>query len=363
MGHQIATVQKDVSSYRTGSERALIGRMGKEFAQVAKGDGVVKEVTDTNLIVEYKDGTTDTFRIGSSVVNAEGTRYPHELKTMLKPKDKVKAGDLLYYNDGFFVPSAIEKNKVDYSLGLNAFVAFREANYTIEDSAAISENLSKRMGTQVIKMRTKVMEFDQEISQIVKVGDKVDLDTPLALIEDGFTSEMDKDELAQALKRYSSNIVRAGDVGVVSHIEVFYNGEIDDMSPSLKALTTKSENARRKLAKEKGEKFFPNKVERNVRIDGNQVEAQQAILVFHVTATLGMGVVDKLVFASQLKSTVGKVLFGENKTLEGEEIDSIFGALSGLNRMVLSVYKQGAVNTYLRYVGEEAYKMFTGKGK
>lgn len=338
----------------------MISRMGKEFGQVAEQDGKIIEVTKSRIKVQYKDGTEGSFGIGTSVANAEGTLYPNELKTLLKEGDKVKKGDVLYYNAGFFKPSELEPGKVDYSFGLNAFVAFREANYTIEDSCAISEGLSKRMGSKVIKMKSKVVEFDQHISSIVKVGDKVDLDSHLLLIEDEFTREMEKDELANALKRYSANHLKAGVVGTVSHIEVFYNGEVESMSDSLRSITNRSESARRAKAKDNDEAYHPNKVERHMRIDGRQIEEYQASIVFHITVDVGMGVVDKLVFASQLKSTVGKVLFGNNQTLEGEPIDAIFGALSGINRIVLSVYKQGAVNTYLRYVGEEVYKRYKG---
>lgn len=360
MGHQISTVHKDVQSYRTGSERSMIGRMSQEFGAIAKDQGVVKSADSKHIVIEYKDGTEDRYQIGNIEVSAEGTYYPHLLKTTLKSGDKVKEGDVLYYNDNFFVPSELDKGKVDYSLGINTFTAFREANYTIEDSCAISEDLGRKLKTSVTKVKSKVVNFDQEVSNVLMPGDKVDLDTVLFQIQDGFTDEMDDDELAQALQRYSAFILKSGVVGVINKVEVAYNGEPEEMSESLRHLTALSEKTRKQTAKHKGEQYHPNKTNRYVRIDGQQVESKQAIIIYHIALDLGMGVADKLVFASQLKSTVGQVLFGENKTLEGEPIDAIFGALSGINRTTLSVYKQGGVNTFLRYVGEEAYKLWKG---
>lgn len=358
MGHQISTKDFDIAPYRTGGERTMIGRMPQEFGQVAKGDGVITEATGKIIQVEYKDGTKASFQIGDISVNAEGTFYPHTLKTPLAKGSKVKKGDVLYYNANFFKESTLDKGAVDYSTGILAYTAFREANYTIEDSCAISEELSGRLETVITKLRSKVVNFDQEVDGLMKVGQSVELDTPLFQIKDAFTAEMDKDDLARALSRFSTHVLKADIVGVVSRVEVYYNGDIMEMSDSLAKATRTSEAVRRETAKVKDEKFYPNVVNRYVRIDSRQLESKQALIVYHISVTLGTSVADKLVFASQLKSTIGQVLFGKNTTLDGEGLDAIFGAISCINRTVLSVYRQGAVNTYLRYLGEDAYKLW-----
>lgn len=358
MGHQISTKEFDIAPYRTGGERSMIGRMSKEFGQVAKGEGTVVELTDKVIKIEYKDKSVASFQLGEISVNAEGTFYPHTLKTSLKKGDKLKKGDVLYYNANFFQPSTLDKGAVDYSLGVLAFTAFREANYTIEDSCAISEALSLRLQTTVSKLRSKVVNFDQDVAEVMKVGQTVELDTPLFQITDAFTAEMDKDDLAKALSRYSTHVLKADIVGTISKVEVFYNGDTIDMSESLLKTTRASESVRREVAKNKGETFHPNVVNRYVRIDGQQLETKQALIVYHISVSLGTSVADKLVFAAQLKSTIGQVMFGKNTTLDGEPVDAMFGAISGINRTVLSVYRQGTVNTYLRYLGEDAYKLW-----
>lgn len=360
LGHQIATRKKDIQSYRTGGERSMIGRMGKEFGAVASDAGKVIEKTKTKLVVKYQDGKEVSYRIGSTELSAEGTYYPHTLTTQLALGDSVKKGDVLYYNDGFFVPSPFDPKKVDYCFGVDTYVAFREANYTIEDSCAIDAEFAEGMSTSVTKVKSKLADFDQDITNVLKVGEKVDLDSPLFQLRDAFTQGMDEDELTAAVQHFAALSPSADVVGIINRVEVFYNGEIEEMSESLRELTLVSEKKRKQEASDAGETFYPNKVNRFVRIDGTQIESKQALIVYHITINLGMGISDKLVFANQLKSTVGKVLFGKNRTLHGERLDAIFGALSGINRTVTSVYKTGGVNTYLRYVGEETYTRYFG---
>lgn len=76
-----------------------------------------------------------------------------------------------------------------------------------------------------------------------------------------------------------------------------------------------------------------------------------------------MGIGDKLVFGNQGKSTVGEVLSGNTRTLDGRVIDSIFGAKSFIDRMILSPFKNGLTNSFLINVGELAADMYFGEEK
>jgi hypothetical protein len=62
-----------------------------------------------------------------------------------------------------------------------------------------------------------------------------------------------------------------------------------------------------------------------------------------------------------MKSTVGEILIGSNRTLEGEFIDAIFGAKSVIDRIVTSPFDIGTTNTVLRFIGEEAYADYFGE--
>ncbi|MFO5890598.1 hypothetical protein ACLBSJ_32800, partial [Klebsiella pneumoniae] len=80
--------------------------------------------------------------------------------------------------------------------------------------------------------------FDQTIRDMVKVGDHVDLNSILCIIEDPETAahSLYDEASIETLRKLSAYSPRAKLVGTVSKIECFYHGEIDDMTPSLQAL-------------------------------------------------------------------------------------------------------------------------------
>lgn len=345
-------------------ERALVSRLGPEFAQVAKGDGKVIDKDETHIAVEYSEGDVVRIPLGLIPTSAEGTLYPNMLVSDLEVGDTVKKYDVLTYNSGFFKPSPLDPRRVDYMGGCVGRVVLREATYTVEDSSSISEAFAKRMQTSVIKSKSvHIGDFRQEVSGMLQVGDEVDLKTILCTIEDAVSADagLYDEKTRETLKNWAAMTPRAGVVGKVSGIEVYYNGDIEDMSESLQKIVAANEKRRRRQAKRLGVEYTTGHVGRNVRIDGTTLEADQVLIQFFITTPVGMGIGDKLVVANQAKSTVGEILFGENRTLEGEEFDLIFGAKSFIDRILVSPFGIGSTNTTLRYIGELGYEMYFGK--
>lgn len=99
-------------------ERALVARLGPEFAQTATGSGVIVEKDDDHIAVEYKGGEIIRIPLGSVNTNAEGTLYPNQLVSSLEVGDKVKQFDVISYNAGHFKVSPLDKHRVDYMLSL-----------------------------------------------------------------------------------------------------------------------------------------------------------------------------------------------------------------------------------------------------
>lgn len=363
-GHGIAAAGYECQALRTGMGRAIVSRMGPEFAQVAQNHGEVIEKSEDHIVVKYKDGVEQRVPLGLIHTSAEGSMYPNTLATSLEVGDKVKPFDVISYNTGFFKQSPFDPRRVDYMEGCNARIAIREATYTVEDSSSISVDFAKRMLTQVSKPKSvKISDFHQNVTGLVKVGDSVDLDTILCTIEDTVSSDagLYDEATREALRRWSAMTPRAKVVGKVEKIEVFYNGDIEDMSESLQKIVAESEKSRKRLAKKLGVEYTTGYVPRNVRIDGANLEQDQAIIIIHITTPVGMGIGDKLVVGNQGKSTVGEILFGNNRTLEGENVDVIFGAKSFIDRIITSPFVNGTTNTLMRYIGESAYEMYFDK--
>ena len=94
------------------------------------------------------------------------------------------------------------------------------------------------MGMEVTKKVPVFVKFDNEIHRLVKVGQKVTLDDLLCIIEDPITStnSMFDEESIMMLQSLGAMTPKAKKNGVVERIEVFYNGDKEDMSESLRAI-------------------------------------------------------------------------------------------------------------------------------
>lgn len=257
----------------------------------------------------------------------------------------------------------LEKKKVDYMSGCLARTALREAGYTLEDSCAVSSELAERLKTTSAEAHPVRIAFNEEISNLVKVGTKVEIGDPLCLIEDSVSSSIGAfdEETRKSLSLLSSMSPTSKVAGVVSHIEIHYKGDIGSMTPSLSKLTKGLENKRKQLAKQMDEQYIPNEVNGDVRIAGHTVGTDEAILIIYVKHDVPAGIGDKLVFGNQGKSTIGEVLGGNTRTIQGEKIDAIFGAKSFIDRIITSPFKNGLCNSYLMALGDVAYEMWVGK--
>lgn len=360
-GHGIMAEGYEVPSARTGMERVIPGRSTPEFCVTAEAKGEVIELSDDHIAVKYDDGRVVRHTLGLIHTKAEGSAYPNNITTVLKLGDKFSEFDTITYNSGFLKPDPINPRRVDYMAGCMARIALREATYTLEDSCSISIDFAQRMRTYVSKDKPIHVDFDQEITGLVKVGDQVDLKTILCNIRgavsssDGLYGEDDSDVMA----RLTAMMPEAGAVGVVSKIEVFYCGDIDDMSESLQAIVSNYEKDLRRKARRLGQEYVSGQIPRGVRVSGNALENHQAVIIVHMTVAVPMGTADKLVVGNQMKSTVGETLFGNNRTLTtNEPIDMIFGAKSPIDRIILGPFSGGSTNTLMRYLGEAAHAMY-----
>ena len=59
-------------------------------------------------------------------------------------------------------------------------------------------------------------------------------------------------------------------------------------------------------------------------------------------------------FGNQLKTIIGRVMTGENRTVDGEDIDAIFGYVSISNRIVRSPEIIGTSNKLMQLITQKA---------
>lgn len=358
--HVISSDGYRESPISTGYDHVLAHRVDEIFAVPASKAGEVIERTDTHIVIANEDGTFEHLDLTTQYGISAGSVYPQKQDSTFQLGDKVKPGDILKFNSGFFKPSRFEPRQVQWKAGVIARTALMEASYTLEDSSAIDDWLAGQLGSEVTKVKTIVVQFGQQLRNLVKQGDHTDISSILCTIEDAVTAEagLFSDEDLETLRKMGSAAPLAGAVGEVSKIEVFYHGDPDDMSDSLLELVTAHDKSRRKVAKRLGKPVVTGQVDQSLRIDGNGLELDHVAIKVYITHREGMGVGDKAVFCNQMKTVVGHRLSGINETKSGARLNAIFGAKSVMDRIVSSALLIGMSISVQRAIGEKAAEMW-----
>lgn len=346
---------------RTGADEVLASRTDDLFAAVAKSKGKVTAVGDRAIMVAYDDGSTQSVQLGRRYGTVAALTLPHEVVTPLKVGDEVDEGQIITYNSHFFELNPLTKNKsVTWKAGCMLNVAMLESPDTLEDSCAISAKAAALSETETTEIRQIVVDFKDTIHGLVEPGSVVDVEDILCTIEDPVTAQSNlfDDESISTLRLLAASTPRAKVKGEVEKIEVFYHGDIDDLSPSLMELAQESDRNRKRLARDLKIKYTSGRVDGSLNIEGNNLAPDQAVIRVYITSKRPASQGDKFVFANQLKTIVGRVMHGVNRTESGEDIDAIFGYLSASDRIVRSPEIIGTTNKVAHLITQDAIKAY-----
>ena len=358
--HSIACDGYQPSFLRTGYEHVVAHRATGSFSKVARTDGKVLWVTDAGMAVEYNDGSKESFELGRVFGKSGDLNIPHELASVYAAGDTFKQNDVLAYNISFFEKDRFNPKTVVWKNSLLARVALMESRQTHEDASSISRELAEKLTSRVTKIKNVVLTFDQHVRNMLQVGDTVDNDTILCYIEDELTagSKLFDDDSLNTLKNLSRQAPSAKMQGVIEKIEIFYYGDIEDMTDSLRDAVMKSDQALRKSFKMQGKKVTSGQVDESFRIDGESLQLDSLAIRFYITGVNTAGIGDKGVFSNQLKTIFSEVMDYDVRTESGLKVDAIFGAQSIFNRIVNSAFAMGTTNTLLGVIGKKAAKIY-----
>lgn len=348
---------------RTGYESILAHRTDDMFAATAEQDGKVTSVTDKGMMVTYKDGSTRAVVLGRRYGKAAGMMLPHQLDTQLKEGQSFKKGDVLAYNQRYFQPNPLVSGQVVWKAGILAKTAIMENPDTLEDSSVISARIGEELETEVTSVRDIVVAFDQALHGLVTSGTPVDIESILCTIEDAVTAEnqLFDEQSLDMLRLIAANTPRAKYKGVVEKVEVFYHGELDDMSSSLQDIASASDRERKRLARALSRPALTGKVDSSTRVESKPLPADSVLIRIYITGPVSAGVGDKAVFANQMKTVIGRVMTGENTTESGIPLDAIFSYQSISNRIVRSPELIGTVNSLLLIISKRVADAYKGK--
>lgn len=363
--HTVASSAYRQPHLRTGYEFVIGKRTGKMFCTAAENDGVVQSVNEKGIVVKYADGTSDGIQLGRVYGKAEGTTYPHDLTTKLSAGQKFKKGDILAYNSKFFEPDF--KNPAEVCLKTNslATVAFMESPETHEDSCTLSPKYGSQLQTEVVKMKSYIVNFAQNLLDVKKVGETVEPRDVLMIIEDEITASGGSfsDASLSALRRLSNAAPRAGISGVIEKIGIFYHGEKRDMSPTLKRLADKSDTDMAHACKSSNQTVITGRVTEEYRVSGTPLALDKAEVRIYIAVHAPTGVGDKVVFGHQMKSTISKLHTGPIHTEDGMEVDAIFSYRSVAHRGVHSPVLMGTSIALLEKIKQRAVNLYFNEGK
>lgn len=317
--HKIASVGDQLSPIRTGYELMTAHRTDDLFSSVAKGPGVITEKGKNYVIVKYDDESfgEERIEIGRRFGIVTGHTVPHEIVCDLDVNTRVDTGNVIAYNSGFFERDWRDTKQVAQKAGVQMNIVLMENNETFEDASLISLSAANKLKTTVTHTRTLLVNFNQAIRNLVNEGQVLDSEDILAFIEDEVSARFDlfDESSADILKRLGNPAPRAKDVGKVEKIEVFYFGDKEDMSKSVREIADKYDRQRAKnnrilgiAGAETGQIFAPS------RIDGMQLEIDMMAIRIYITHGRGMGDGDKLVVGNQKKSVVSGVYTGICRT-------------------------------------------------
>lgn len=369
--HVVGTEVSDVFRVGTGYEKIMAHRTRPPFAYAAKEDGKILQVDDRLGLVkiEYKNGTTETVKIGESLMaNTSSGFYMNQEMVLngFKAGQRFRKDDVLAYNTRFFSPLYGTK-QVAYKIGTTATVALVECDTTLEDSSDITRELSEKMAFAPIHTREISIPKTTTVREIVKPGDHVTSVTPLLVFDESplELSHADK-EIVELLKRLNRAAPSAKSAGEILRIECFHTCPFEEMDPSVAALVKKYRARQtdiRKFAEGSGnEELFirDSQLAKDSvdRVGRGYLDAETVVIRFYIAHRVPLLGGSKIIYGSSLKSIVAQIMEEPIVTKSGRKVDARMSYRSMTARIINSPKYMGVASALLEQAEQEIIKIW-----
>lgn len=348
---------------RTGMESAMAFRLKEPFIINAEQDCSVQSISPMMVSVKYADGKSKSYKLGYLPGKSGGLSVAHKMVSNLKAGAKLKAGMTIAYNESFFSPDWANPGYSVFKVAKTVKVALPENESTIEDSLAMSDKTCSAFVTDTFNQRAIVVNFDQAVTNICKIADSVSYDSVLCYVteQSAIGGETIDNEALEQLKKLGAHSPKAKADGVLHSIVIYYNGDISDMSPSLRKMVRASDDRLADQARASSQPVHTGAVTSEYRVKAEPLLNNQAVIYYNIIEQRDSGNADKFVLQNQLKNTVAKVYKAGSITSEdGDEIDAVFGLLGTTNRLVNSCFISGSTATLVRLMTDKAIRAYDG---
>lgn len=368
-------------------------RMHNEFCFVAKNDGKVIDEKNGVYVIQYKDGSYDSFDT-NPIVNktSDGMYLSLKFDTTLNVGDSFKKDQVIATDKHAFT-----KDRDDLSASMNIGVLTKVAILSIddilEDSEPMTKKLSERLGYDAIVKRTKALDANAKIEKMVKIGDHVNVGDPLVVYDSHsgdeeiekflreYSKALDEKGLGDKLVESNTTTMKASESGEIIDIKMYCTVELDDLSPSLKKIVSdyykkikqkdaylsqyqnKNDNKFYKCGQlltetaEKSEAFYG-------KVKGEQV-GNGVLIEFYIKHRDIIKKGDKCTNYSALKGVVSHVIpEGQEPWSEfrpDEEVSAFISPLSILGRKTPSIYTTLFGNKVLIELKRKVLKDYFGE--
>lgn len=328
-----------MSPLRTSYDSMLAYRTSELYSSISKKAGKVTEVTQYGMTVEYEDGSTDKFPLGYEIGKGAGEYHKHMKITDREVGYEFKAGEVLAFDKMFFARDPIDDTRAVWMAGGNARIALFEDQFTFEDSIGIVKGFADASTSPFVKPNEFVVDGSQSIKMHVKVGDEVEYDQILCDIENPESAAFDYDDAEEfaGLDRLGIKQIKAKQSGIVTKIDILYNGDPEGWDESIRAFIKKQDAVRGKIASYKSMTATTGNVGGNTSVGKSKLYPGTAVIHIYLDNKIKTTTADKFVVGNQMKGTVGFIYENPIYTTDGRPVDITFSLKSLLNRMVLSL--------------------------
>ncbi len=368
----------------SGYEKTVVGDIGDTYALKAEKDCTIDTIDDELKIITVinKDGTKQSYRYETQYLKNGNIELENNLVLNVKEGQKLKANDVLAYSDEFFTKT--ETGELIFTMGCMGRVALMDDYFTEEDSSLVSETLSKKMSSSITHKKTISISGKSNIIKIVELGSHVKEGEPLMLFEDERDEEVsnvdvnaildmlgDADE--SAIEKMSYHAPKANGTGEITKIDVYWTGDFEDMSPSVKKLVNsyiKDKKEKIKYEEEmtgvkntKAELELKKSIPQYGKLNGVDIDENNGIIIdIYITHVLPYGPGDKLSFYPAIKSVTPQVVSKElSPYCESGNVDAVLGLISMSARQVNSPYFLGTLGKILYDMSKRISGEYLGK--
>lgn len=344
----------------TGYEEILAHRASEPYATTAKKPGKVIGVTPkSGIVVKYDDGQEVGYFLGRYFGHAAGKVIPHDIDTRLSPGDKFEVGEPIAYSTAFFAPSFFSKKRINWKSSMLAETLLWETPVTFEDGSSLSQAFCNRAEAEMTHIKTVVVPATAAVHRLIAAGTAVDYHTPVCVLADSITSGGQFSEgTIDALSELAAQSPKAGYEGTVDDIIIYYNADPEDMSPELIKLVSASDKRLAAKANACKKPVYTGRVDEGYRIDGEPLSYGFAAIAVYITSKVAMGVADKGVIGSQLKTITSQTVDIPYTTEAGRPIDVTYSHTSVNNRVVTAPYLNGTCTAILQQLQDAMCKAY-----